>query len=189
MLVAAEYSSFGAKKKPLRVTWPIKGSKQRSTYWLSMPYVYAIPALALYSTLHWTVSQSLFYYHFIQYDVHGEPIIQSEVSSLASSGLAVLSSCCLGTIMLLALVGLSFRKLDSAMPLAGTCSAAISAACHLPQGENSHTAVLGPISWGETDTAPVWMTNESGRQPSRRYGHCSFTSLHVKAPNMSKLYA
>jgi hypothetical protein len=47
MLAVAEYSSYGAGRKPLRVTWPVKGSLQHSTYWLSVPYQYGIPIMVL----------------------------------------------------------------------------------------------------------------------------------------------
>lgn len=56
ILAAAEYNSYGVKRKALRVTWTIKNSQQRSTYWLSVPYRYIAPILALYMVLHWLVS-------------------------------------------------------------------------------------------------------------------------------------
>lgn len=61
MLAAAEYDSYGVSSKSLRVTWPEKDSQQKSTYWLSIPYQYAVPILVLYVVLHWLVSQSTFY--------------------------------------------------------------------------------------------------------------------------------
>lgn len=52
MLVAAEYGSHGVDRKPLRVTWPVKDSLQRSTYWLSVPYRYWIPITILFIVIH-----------------------------------------------------------------------------------------------------------------------------------------
>ncbi len=70
-----------------------------------------------------------------------------------------------------------FRKFSkgSAMPLASTCSAAISAACHRPDGDKE--AHLLPIQWGDVGK------NEYG------LGLCSFTtSRTIKAPAQGGKY-
>jgi hypothetical protein len=54
--------------------------------------------------------------------------------------------------MLAILVLLPWRRLKSGMPVAGNCSAAISAACHHPAvGENTGVSHL-PLQWGELCT-------------------------------------
>ncbi|KAE8376759.1 hypothetical protein BDV26DRAFT_293783 [Aspergillus bertholletiae] len=60
---------LGGYTQTPRVTWPVKGSMQRSTYWLSVPYQYGIPALILYMILHWLVSLSVLYIQIIHYDM------------------------------------------------------------------------------------------------------------------------
>lgn len=187
MLASAEYSSYGISRKPLRVTWPVKGSQQRSTYWLNIPYLYGVPILLMYMVLHWLVSQSVFYLVFIPYNVRGQPYSRFESRSISYSNLPILCSCVVGFVMVFILIGLAFRKLKSVMPLAGSCSAAISAACHPPRDENLDTATLGQIMWGETITRPAWMTvqfDENGDQS----GHCSFTSMDTVTPSLTKLY-
>ncbi|KAJ5165820.1 hypothetical protein N7492_006116 [Penicillium capsulatum] len=188
MLAVAEYSSYGNKRRPLRVTWPVKDSQQRSTYWLNIPYLYSVPTLLVYSTLHWMISQSLFYYHSVSYDVRGRPDTSSEVSALASAPIPLGISIALGALMICVLLGVSFRKLESAMPLAGTCSAAISAACHPPGGEDKEKAVLGRIGWGETINSPPWVTDEADESADQK-GHCSFTSMEAMRPSPRKSYA
>lgn len=58
MLVGREWANYAIKRKPLRVSHP-KGV-QRSTYYLSMPFRYAIPVMIANTVLHWLVSQSVF---------------------------------------------------------------------------------------------------------------------------------
>lgn len=209
MLAAAEYSSYGSSRQPLRVTWPAKGSKQRSTYWLSVPYQYSVPNLVIYMILHWLVSQSIFYVTLIPYRPDGQTDWGSDrlldptaeafgwatedpnlayggsggqtVNSLAYSPLPLFVALLVGAVMVLLLIALSFRKLKSDIPLAGSCSAAISAACHPPRGEDTEKSVLGDVMWGETGTP------DHGYGDDR--GHCSFTSSQTQRPSGTKLYA
>ncbi|RAQ74509.1 hypothetical protein COH21_003727 [Aspergillus flavus] len=85
MLASAEYSSYGTDRKPLRVTWPVKGSQQRSTYWLSVPYKYGIPVMILFMVIHWFVSQALYYVLLIPYSLDDQPLYGEKFSSLGAS--------------------------------------------------------------------------------------------------------
>ena len=58
MLSGHEWSLFSHHHRTLRVTSPRPG--QRSTYWLQIPYTYAIPLMTLSGLLHWLTSQSIF---------------------------------------------------------------------------------------------------------------------------------
>lgn len=120
--------------------------------------------------------------------MRGHPDTSSEISSLASSRAPLFISVVLGAFMICVLFGISFRKFKSDMPLAGTCSAAISAACHPLSDEDKENAVLGQIGWGETIPSPAWMTEEADESPGQR-GHCSFTSMEAMRPNPRKSYA
>ncbi|OQE39937.1 hypothetical protein PENCOP_c006G06082 [Penicillium coprophilum] len=185
MLAAAEYSSYGFERKALRVTWPIKSSQQRSTYWLSIPYRYSVPVLLLYMTLHWTISQSIFYLEIVTYTVLDLKLWST--SSLGYSSTFILFSILVGVVMILTLCILGLRRLKSNAPLAASCSAAISAACHPPTHENLDVAIRGKLKWGQTTSLPVESINSEGDEPGK--GHCSFTSSSTVEPTLTKRYA
>jgi hypothetical protein len=189
MLAAREYSSYGASRKPLRVTWPAKGSRQRSTYWLSVPYQYAAPLLLFYGILHWLVSQSIYYVLVIPYDMQGHPNLGSMVSALGYSPLPIFLSVLVGSLMICILIGISCQRLQSDMPLAGACSAAISAACHPPKDEDLDTAILGPIRWGQTMRSSTLGRSHFNNEIDDETGHCSFTALDTVSPILTKSYA
>lgn len=186
MLAAAEYSSYGVDRKPLQVTWPVKGSQQHSIYWLSVPYQYDIPIMVLYMILHWLVSESIYYVRMTPYSVDDQPLYNTETSSLALAPLPLFFAVVVGFLMISFLVALSFRRFKSTMRLAGPCSAAISAACH-PSKDDTDTAALGQLVWGETNPPPDWDIDQSGDNDHE--GHCSFTSLDAVQPSSTKLYA
>ncbi|KAI9369945.1 hypothetical protein BJX61DRAFT_545098 [Aspergillus egyptiacus] len=186
MLAASEYDSYGIERKGLRVSWPQKNTSQRSTYWLSIPYRYSIPILMAYMTLHWAISQSLFIVQIVQYGIDGE-LMWGSGRLLAYSPAAILLSVLLGGLMVLALLTLALaRKFRSMMPLAGSCSVAISAACHPGSGEDAATVALKKVKWGETMTFPEGMMDIGELEGA---GHCSFTSMAVFAPSGEKIYA
>lgn len=66
------------------------------------------------------------------------------------------------------------------MPLASSCSAAISAACHPPKEDIDPSTKR--VMWG------VAVADEDLSAPEQ-VGHCSFTSLEVQAPTVGRLYA
>lgn len=188
MVAADEYSSYGVSRKSLRVTWPVKSSQQRSSYWLSVPYHYSIPVLVLYTTLHWLVSQSLYHTTALPYSEYVYSDADIGLDNISYSPLPLFVSILIGGVLMIILIGLGFRKLKSEMPLVGTCSAAISAACHPPAGEKGETAVLGPVTWGETTGAPVLTIGHSDEVEDPK-GHCTFTSWDTVRPSSTKLYA
>ncbi|KAJ9491773.1 hypothetical protein VN97_g1492 [Penicillium thymicola] len=186
MLLSAEYSSYGVDRKPLRVTWPVEGSKQRSTYWLSIPYQYGIPAMALFTILHWLVSQGVYFLLVIPYTADGNPMYAEKKSTPTYSYMPLIIAGALLGLLGIMIVGVSFRRLKSAIPLAGTCSAAISAACHLPENVCTNTVAHGELMWGETNLP--WALG-SGDDDDDDKGHCSFTPSEARQPSLDKLYA
>ncbi|KAL4748226.1 hypothetical protein BDW72DRAFT_195998 [Aspergillus terricola var. indicus] len=183
MLAASEYDSYGMKRRGLRVSWPRERTAQRSTYWLSIPYKYSVPLLITYMTLHWTISQSLFYIQIIPYDVDLQISGYGASSYLSYSPIAILISILLGALMVAGLLVLALcRRYRSLVPLAGSCSVAISAACHPGVDENLSTAALGEVMWGETGTFP------EGVVAGDAVGHCSFSAKEVRAPDGQRLY-
>ena len=78
-------------------------------------------------------------------------------------------------IVVLGGLGLGFLRLDSDIPVASNCSAAISAACHPPPGDED--VALGLIPWGVVSS------------DEQKVGHCSLSSRPVKGLEQGKLYA
>lgn len=176
MLQACEWNSYYLRKKYLRVSTP--RGKQRSTYWLHLPYLYGIPLMAFSVLVHWLISLSLSFTRVgVQRDT-GEIANQAaeETSSLgaASRPMGFLALC--GVPLLLFVVLTAWRKLRWEMPLVGSCSVAISAACHRP-ADDTDAAYL-PVSWGEIPS-----------EGTKSLGHCSFTSFDVTAIDADKIYA
>ena len=78
-----------------------------------------------------------------------------------------------GTLIVLATGAMGLRKYPAGMPLAATCSGAISAACHPPAGDDD--AAFLPVKWGVVST-------KDG------IGHCSFSSKLVAPPIPGQKY-
>ena len=163
MLLADEWNGYARERKPLRVTDP-RGA-QRSTYRLQLPYRYGVPLLTASATLHWLVSQSLFLVNMTGYRTKGQDIILP-LSTIGYSCIAIITVIFLGVIMIFLEVLNGFR-VHQGMPLAGSCSAAISAACHRP--EEDVDAATKPVMWGV-------VSSEDG------VGHCCFTSFEFSRP-------
>lgn len=193
MLLSAEYSSYGVDRKPLRVTWPVEGSKQRSTYWLSIPYQYGFPAMALFTILHWLVSQGIYFLLVIPYAADGNPMYAEKKSTPTYSYMPLICAGSLLGLLGIMIVGVSFRRLKSAIPLAGTCSAAISAACHPPENVCTNTVAHGELMWGETDLPWALSSgdddDDDDDESDDAKGHCSFTPSEARQPSLDKLYA
>jgi hypothetical protein len=60
MLLGWEWASYAHQRKGLRVSAAPRRGAQRSSYFLSLPYRFALPLMAVSGLLHWLVSQSLF---------------------------------------------------------------------------------------------------------------------------------
>ena len=174
MLAAAEWSRFARQRKGLRVSSP-HGS-QRSTYWLQLPWIYSLPLSIAAAILHWLVSQSIFLVKFDVYDPHQTLDPSSSIASCGYSAYALAITIIVGGVMILALMANGFRRLDSTMPLAGSCSLAISAACHRPP-EDSDAGLL-PVQWGA-------LSHETETEGP---GHCCFTSFDVETPIEGQRY-
>ncbi|KAI5360755.1 hypothetical protein Slin15195_G086710 [Septoria linicola] len=169
MLVAAEWSQYFLRKKPLRVSNP--HGQQRSTYWLQLPFRYSIPLLLLSMLLHWLISTSFFLARIneVRFEPNGKYTTVGILSQAAYSCTPMLLAILLGIAMLAGLVVLGLRRLEGYMPIAGSCSLAIAAACHRPLSDVD--AAYLPVSWGEIE-------GETKDDPPR---YC-FTSQDVSAP-------
>ncbi|KAL9598644.1 MAG: hypothetical protein Q9219_004390 [cf. Caloplaca sp. 3 TL-2023] len=176
MLAGHEWTQFSKHRKTLRGSSPV--GVQRSTYWLQLPYQYSVPLIVLSSLLSSLASQSLF---AVKIDVlsrngiDGTRTVQPDESILScrfSPG-AILLAIIVATLIMLGAGALGLRKYTSEMPIAATCSAAISAACYATD-DYLDAAVL-PIQWGVA-------SKKNG------IGHCFFSSKLVAPPIPGQMY-
>ena len=181
MLLTQEWTRFAYQRKTLRVTSP--SQKQRSAYRLQISYSYNIPLLIAFICLHWLVSQSLFLARVDVYDISDGPDASQSVSTCGYSIIAVILAFILGTVILISAVALGCRRSRPSMPLARGVSAAISAACHPPEGDKH--ASTAPVKWGAIGDALLI----EDKQTVGPVGHCTITSFEVGAPIRSTVYA
>ncbi|KAG0635399.1 hypothetical protein HOY80DRAFT_1093564 [Tuber brumale] len=149
MLSAHEWPLFSHHHRTLRVTSPRPG--QRSTYWLQIPYTYAIPLISMSGLLHWLISQSIFFARIEVSDPLGRetPVTASTVGYSCIAIIFVLS---LGLLSLLTAAGMGHRRFAAEATTVGSCSAAISAACHA--WEPSDVAIGKKVRWGDVGIVP-----------------------------------
>ncbi|KAJ4361703.1 hypothetical protein N0V85_009376 [Neurospora sp. IMI 360204] len=160
------------KTKTLRTSQP-RGS-QRSTFFLSLPYRYALPFIAVSSVMHWLISQCLYFTEVDFIDLDGTTLDKSNptTTTLGYSTWAMFWVIVLGTLSWVAILGLAvFGKYPAGMPIMGGFSAVIAAACHAPlrgrgrrgraggdgdgmedggeeERDTSTDIAAGPLSWG-----------------------------------------
>jgi len=185
MLMGYEWTSYAHKRKGLRVSRK-PARHQRSTYFLQLPYRFGLPLVILSGTLHWLVSQSIFVVSFDLYDVDGEPVPDTYLNfewdmvtrSVGYSPVAMLSVIILGVLMVGSVIGFGYIPYKPGMPLAGSCSLAISAACHPEKRVGLDDGVLSEqkLQWG------VVSTDADG------VGHCAFSSEDVDPLVKGRMY-
>ncbi len=170
MMMTKEYNDFAVERKPLRVSEP-KG-QQRSSYYLQLPYRYAVPLIICSGTLHWLISQSLFQVKIIFYDNEGNLQLGNAISACGWSPIAVCFTLGLGGVMVLILLVFGCRKLNQGMPVMRSNSLDIGAACHPPVANEN--MALEPVSYGAADVRGYrsWyacFTNEPVVPLTRKY--------------------
>ncbi|PYH41650.1 uncharacterized protein BP01DRAFT_426147 [Aspergillus saccharolyticus JOP 1030-1] len=144
MLLDAELQRYATRRRSLRCSWP-KG-QQRSTYYLTLPYRYSVPLLAVSASLHWLLSQSFFFVYIRRVDIT-QRFIVDEARGCCYSPLAIFITIWVAVAGLFVVVGLGFRRFESGMPLAGGCSLVLSALCHPAEGDEG--AAEKTVMWGE----------------------------------------
>ena len=130
MLGASEWSHLALQRKALRVFSPT--GSQRSTYWLQLPWTWSLPLAIAAAVLHWLVSESLSLVRIDIYDPRHNLVDHGSISSCGYSLSTIVITTIVGGVIFLAFIAIGFRHLDTTMPLAGSSSLAISAACHKP---------------------------------------------------------
>ena len=183
MLMTSEWFDYSRERKTLRVTDPL--GDQRTTYRLQLPYKYGIPLVILSGILHWLVSQSLFLVEVRSFNGKGVEDAEYGLTALGYSCIAIIFTILLGSLTIGIGLAMGFRRYDGGMPLATSCSAALSSACHQPTKDID--AAFGAVQWGvpEGDTGDTFLRVADGKQ----IGHCCFTSFPVTQPIDGLLYA
>ncbi|KAK0118615.1 hypothetical protein ONS96_011706 [Cadophora gregata f. sp. sojae] len=172
MVSADEWSRFTVHRKALRTTDP--RGEQRSTYWLSLPWTYALPLAVASAVLHWLVSQSLFVSRTEILNTRGEPEPISYMN-VGYNPLSILIALLFGVTMVIVVILNGFRKLTDGSVLVGNNSLAISAACHREKDEGAEKR---RVMWGA-----VRHEAEDGTP-----GHCCFSSEKVERPRIGDKY-
>lgn len=186
--IAVEWASFASARKSLRVSDDRKGA-QRSTYFLQLPYRVGIPLMAISASLHWLVSQSIFLVSIETYDVNGLPkngrskvegeldgVDEEHITTCGYSPLAIICLLVVSGLVVVYVVGMGFKKLPSnVMPLVGSNSVGIAAACHAREDSGD---MQQPLMWGV-----ITESSDEG------IGHCSYSSSAVGLPVQGQLYA
>lgn len=85
----------------------------------------------------------------VLYDMAGR-LTTERLIACGYSPIALMVAILLGFVMVCTILGMGLKHFRTNMPLAVSCSAAISAACHPPPGHDDHA--LKPVMWGETST-------------------------------------
>lgn len=163
MSLANEWSHFSVshaeKQQPraLRTSNPV--GQQRGTHFLQLPFRFAIPLGVVATLLHWLISQSIFLVAISRYSADGTLQNPFQLATCGFSPIGMVFVVICGIVMLFCLLGISLIKLDGSIPIVSSCSAAISAACHLryPAGDSGRqTNLLGP-----KEDARIQMVRES----------------------------
>lgn len=183
MLGAWEWSKIGRMKTKLRTTNP--QGQQRSTYFLQLPYTYAIPLMAIMTAMHYLLSASLFVVDIVTYKFgdNGNLVIDESGDGVQGwllnfSPLAIIFVLCVSVLLVALPIVLGFFKLQPGIPMVGSSSALISAACHPPQEEGD--AGLLPVQWGVVNST---IDSKTG------IGTCTISSGEVSAPIEEQLYS
>lgn len=166
MFLSSDWARFAFNPQTFMVSTP--AGKQRGTWLLGAPLAWGIGFTVVQTLLHWFISQSIFLVQLKLYDSEGK-LYESDslYSNCGYSPIAIIFSVVASILLYLSALVLRHRRLPvGAPPIASTCSAAISAACHMPghvwQGmKGIEELVYGEWRWGVTDRAPNGI------------GHCS----------------
>lgn len=190
MSLATEWSRFAlpGRKKGLRRSGALSGT-QRSTYFLQLPYRLALPLLVFSGAQHWLISQSIFLvfvegyvnnpaaFGTTMHSTNTGHVYGDDIVTCGWSPAGVLSVICVGGAMVILLAAFGLWRLPTGMPVAGSCSAAISAACHPSLSGGDGVLSMKDLSWGET----IPVTKDGPR-------HCCFSAGEVTYPTDGACY-
>ncbi|KAL3465623.1 hypothetical protein BJX64DRAFT_285228 [Aspergillus heterothallicus] len=206
MALATEWSAFAQSRRGLRVSAAPRGA-QRASHFLSLPYRYGLPLLASSALLHWLISQSIFLVNIHAYDARMLRAPLDDLMTLGWSPRAIVVGTVVGALLPAGLLVTSSRRFRSGMPVAGSCSLAIAAACHYsskfaPKGllpeeggnEGVGMEAMG-LMWG-VEEGELISPEESdggdgdgdGDERGEEGRHCGFTGGRVYPPSDGVVY-
>jgi hypothetical protein len=189
MLANREWARYAIKRASLRVTIP--SPSQRSTYFLSLPYTCSVPLLVASILLHWLISQSIFMARITMWR-QGVQITEDNPysyrkeagSDLGFSDSALIATIVWGAVLVVTcLLVAGMCTYPKGLPIGGTNSAVISAACHLNHDDETKHRASDDI----VDQALQWGVTVEGTRD--KAGHCSFSDEKVEEPQEGCLYA
>ncbi|EKJ77883.1 hypothetical protein FPSE_01976 [Fusarium pseudograminearum CS3096] len=183
MAAAKEWSDFGHKRRPLRVSSSPRG-QQRSRYFLQLPYRYSIPLMLVSILVHWLLSQCIFIVIVEEYKkVATEFKFRGTTSTCGYSPIAIICVVITSGLMAAAVIITALRRLPTGMPVAASCSLAIAAACRQPDGAlHSEEASILPLQWGVMTIEKEWSAGEIIKH------HCGFSHEPVRKPECGRIY-
>lgn len=171
MASSHEWNTLATSRKGLRVTRP--SGEQRSTYFLQLPYRWALPLIVTSGVLHWLLSQAFF---LIRIDWHTEDGKLDKWKS--ACGVSFSSLFTFSFVAFLLVCGLLFIArwpMLARLPLAENCSLMISAASH-PAPDEVNPQLM-KVKWG---VVPDTVVDE--------HPHCSISSKEVEKPEVGGMY-
>ncbi|KAJ8113250.1 hypothetical protein OPT61_g4571 [Boeremia exigua] len=172
MASAQEWNTLGKTRKGLRVTRPF--GKQRSTYFLQLPYRWAVPLIVTSGMLHWLLSQSFFLVRLVVVDADNKIVDAKSKTACGYARLSLLVFFAVALVLIVAIASVGLRHLQEAIPAAASCSLIISAACHPERtGWVIRDAQLKKVKWGVL----------SGKDRHDR-AFCSITAGSLKKPKV-----
>lgn len=166
-----QYISVSDRGKPLQVTTPLEQQLRVTT-----PFRWIFLNNILWITLPWLASQAVFY---AKIDVLDHWMYKTPwgISQVGYSILGLIVFAVTGFVAVIIAFVIGVWRFTNRITFAGTCSAAIAAACHPRDTGAPHAE--GNVLWGEEQ--PVGADDEVGR--------CAFTSGFVRYPIEGKKYA
>lgn len=112
MTLAAEWNSYSIHRKSLCVSTFLCGH-QRSIYFISLPYRYALSPISFSGVLHWFMSQSLYVVVIRGHGVNHERDPSLDPVTCAYSPVGIVSSVSVGAFMLVCLVLIGCQRFKS----------------------------------------------------------------------------
>ncbi|KAF2135359.1 uncharacterized protein K452DRAFT_239053 [Aplosporella prunicola CBS 121167] len=184
MRLAAEWSEYAFHRKGLRVSDPRLHTQERGTFLFQLPWRFAVPLQGSFGLMHMLASQTLFPVFIEPSNDFGDPIPHPPLSICALNPIAMMTTFVVGVCISVATLALSMKRLKPGMPLVGSCSAAILAACHPPKSSDGNFDETKPLQWGAIPQG--LLENE---EEGSRIGHCCFTNGPVEMPVPGERYA
>ncbi|KAJ6086616.1 hypothetical protein N7467_005530 [Penicillium canescens] len=194
MLAMKEWCMHATRRqhKGLRVSSPAPNTAQRSKYFLSVPFKWAIPSMVSLTLLHWLVSEMLFFSDLDIYRMQpgGFPRVDTQ-GYVYISALPAILAVSLGDVILLALVLTAvIPKFPANMPLSGCCSASIAAACQPSRVGPNNETLLGEFEPDLACRKLKWgVVEKHDDEDSNSIRHATFAASETTELVKEKLYA